>query len=159
MATSNDRLELIDPHQGLLCRMRTNDEPIRCGAKGAYIHHFDLSGPKSTRHYATALCMRHAETVATALKIHLPLETHMFKNKLMAVSWPELVAESSVMTGAQAVAAMTGTNKPMSERIALELVMFIRQQESLANQIQIGIERCRTMLRILKESNERRSHQ
>jgi hypothetical protein len=104
----------------------------------------------------TALCLRHAESVAIALKLHLPLETQVFKNRLMAVSWPELVAESSVMTGAQAVALMTGTVKTTSERIAQELVIFIAQQEALARQIEVGIERCRTMLRMLRESNERK---
>lgn len=147
MSTTNERLELLDLHQGLLCRMRSNNAPLRCGAVAQYVHHFDVNGPKSSRHHESPLCQKHAETVAQALQLELPLPT-------VYVSWP--APQSGVMTGAQAVAAMTGSHKSTSESIAAELLMFIKQQEALARQIEVGIERCRTMLRILKESNERK---
>jgi len=144
MSTSNDRLTLLDLHQGLLCRMRTNDAPVRCGAVARYIHHFDVTGPKSNRHHASPLCQQHAETVAKAMSLELPIPATY-------VSWPSAEPQSGVMTGAQAVAAMTGSHTSTSERIAEELVMYIKQQQALTHQIEIGIERCRTMLRILKE--------
>lgn len=148
---TNDRLELLDLHQGLLCRMRTNNAPVRCGAVARYIHHFDVSGPKSSRHHASPLCQQHAETVAQAMSLELPLPA------VYVQAVPTFLdAASGVMTGAQAVAAMTGSHKSTSERIAEELVMYIKQQEALTRQIEVGIERCRTMLRILRESNERK---
>lgn len=137
MATENDRLELLDLHQGLLCRMRTNDAPVRCGAIARYIHHFDVSGPKSSRHHTSPLCQQHAETVARAIKLELPIP-------------------AVVMTGAQVVAAMTGENNSTSSRIAQELQLFILQQEAIGRQIDVGIELCRTMLRMLNEANERK---
>lgn len=163
MVTENELFALLDLHQGLLCRVRTNDAPVRCGAVATYLHHRDITGPKGTRHIATPVCIEHARKFSDAARVKLPflrgvpLMTYGSRSEPIDLyQTPNLSSESGVMTGAQVVAAMTGATKSITERIADELQLFVKQQEVLGRQIEVGIERCRTMLRMLNEANERK---
>lgn len=148
MTTENESFDLLDLHQGLLCRVRTNNAPVRCGAVATYWHCRDVVGPMGMRHITTPLCIEHARKFADAACLKLP-----FLREVPVMTCGS--SESGVMTGAQVVAAMTG-GKNSTSRIAQELQLFILQQEAIGRQIDVGIERCRTMLCMLNEANERK---